>query len=246
VDPKHESIENFIEHIEVLEIDQSKGLKSQLTSLQNTLSKLESSNIDTEFFPFENASLGVEQIESDLKHKAKQIEMHLEGYTKLLNYVPLSWQKNGTGFPAFIILPLDSSDFTIKIEAYDNFSDPDYEFLPTLPQEFTDLFENAISALANESASQDYEQITVAAQYSGIVPRDSRKLITKAIDSSLFDDIYLIAEAPTWAVDETRITSGKAIVAGWVQETAQLFIITIFDPIPLETYLEDLKRPSQK
>ena len=245
MDQKHESINNFLDHIEVYVEESSKSLKSQLASLQKTLDKIESSDFEDSFFAFENADLGFAQIKDDLKRKMMQIAMRLQGYPQSLNYVPLSWQKSATGLPAFIILPLDSSEFTITVEAYDNGADPDCTFDPELPEVFTDLFENSLAALENVSIAKEYCSISISAQYTGIVPKDVRKLIKKALDSGLFDELYIITEGPTWEIDDTRTVSGRAVIVGWVEDTAQMFIITIFDPEPLDSYLKDLKLPTQ-
>ncbi len=143
-----------------------------------------------------------------------------------------------------MVLNLDSNEFIISAESIMgerviNINQTEWSTEPSLPAAMSKQYEEAIIRLA-QIAIDDYDndEIAITAQFKGVMPADVRKKTKSVLDSDLFDDIFIICEAPKWIIDKTGRTSMKdPLVVGWIEKTDQMFLIASFDPTSLEDYV---------
>ena len=215
---------------------------------QNKLPLLERSLEDLntrEFFAFEAVEGKIEELEAKLKAEKVRLQMASLGYPQL-DYSFLTWQKKESKMPAFMVLTLDSNEFSIIVEpntsrAMDIENDVIWSIEPDLPEAVQWQYENSILAIARLS-NRDYddEEISVTAQFQGVMPSEVRTEVRRVLEAEIFDDIFVICEAPKWVVNKTGRTSLRdPLVVGWDEETDQMFLIASFDPTTLEKYVQD-------
>lgn len=199
-------------------------------------------DIDTQFFGFEDIDSQIDEVTGRIAKDTTRAEMAKLGYPEL-DFSFLAMRKKDSKLPAFMVFNLDSNEFSITTECSEDratdISDVIWSIEPDLPLPLSALYEEAIVYLAQLSISDyDNEEIVITAQFKGIMPMDARKKTIKARDLEIFDQIFIIAEAPLWVVNKTGHTSRKdPLVVGWNQETQQMFLITAFDPTSLEDYV---------
>jgi len=213
---------------------------------QSKLPKLERSLDDLntgEFFAFEAVDEKIEELEAELTAEKVRLQMASLGYPQL-DYSFLAWQKKDTKLPAFMVLSLDSNEFSITVESeVDRVVDLDdimWSTEPTLPEAILDQYENSILQIARLSIKDyDNEEISVSAQFQGVMPSEVRDEVRRVLKSGTFDQIFIICEAPKWIINKTGRTSLRdPLVVRWNEETDQMFLIASFDPTTLEQYVQ--------
>ena len=196
-----------------------------------------------DFFGFEAVEDQFKELQNKADQELVRAKMAKLGYCEL-DYTFLAWQKKGTKLPAFMVLNLDSNEFIISAESIMgerviNINQTEWSTEPSLPAAMSKQYEEAIIRLA-QIAIDDYDndEIAITAQFKGVMPADVRKKTKSVLDSDLFDDIFIICEAPKWIIDKTGRTSMKdPLVVGWIEKTDQMFLIASFDPTSLEDYV---------
>ena len=227
----------LLSHVVDTTNDYTFSADTQLAKIKDTLEKLDNIEKTLNPFGFEGADDEVETFRHKLERKIKRLEMNQAAYPKELEYNILALLQEETKLPAFVVYNLDDCDFTLEVEANED-NEPNISFDPELPSAITDLYRPAIVELAKLSAEKyNYNNIDLMAGYRGIVSPETRKKIQAAGDSELFDEIFVITDAPVWKINEIVITRPKAIVVGWVEDTEQMFVIDVFDSLPIEDYL---------
>ncbi len=214
--------------------------QNKLPQLERSLEELDSEN----FFAFEAVDDKIEELEANLAAEKVRLQMAKLGYPEL-DYSFLAWQKKDTKLPAFMVLSLDSNEFSITVESTSDrvidIEDTMWSIEPTLPEAILDQYENSILQIAR-LAIKDYdnEEISVSAQFQGVMPSEVRSEVRRVLESGTFDKIFIICEAPKWTINKTGRTSLRdPLVVGWNEETDQMFLIASFDPTTLEKYVQD-------
>lgn len=213
--------------------EKSPKTESRLTDINGKIKKLKGFRVSDVFgFEKEQTPKAITQLEKEKFH----LEMALLGFREM-DYSFLGWRNKITRLPAFMILDLESNEFSLAVEAYED-EDDDVEFEPQLPDAIEDQFEDVIQYLGTKSRkTRGWNAVQISAEFQGVMSPEVREK-TKAA-SRHFDEVFLIAEAPAWKIDEIRSTKGDPLVVGWVEETEQMFLITAFDPTDLEKYVQE-------
>lgn len=210
--------------------------------LSKSLNKLDQG----EFFGFEAVDDQFDELQTKADQEVVRAKMAKLGFSEL-DFTFLAWQKKDTKLPAFMVLDLDSTEFTITVRSMidegivvvDIDDDIIWSIEPTLPTALDKQYEKSIIHLAQIAMDNyDDEEIAVSAQFAGVMPSDVRKKTKSVLDSELFDNIFIICEAPKWVINKTGRTSLKdPLVVGWIEKTDQMFLIASFDPTSLEDYV---------
>ncbi|HBC44974.1 MAG: hypothetical protein UX08_C0013G0027 [Candidatus Collierbacteria bacterium GW2011_GWB1_45_35] len=215
--------------------------KSKTGSVSKLSERLE--KIDTDvFFGFENVDSQLKDLQTATEREFITIEMAKRGFPEL-DYSFLAWRKKVSKLPAFMVLGLETNEFSVSVEAMRSdivdLNDIDYEFEPDLPKVIMDQFLDSILYLGKLSANKyDDGEIAITAQFNGVMPAEVRKKTMKVLEDEIFDNIFIICEAPAWNINKTGRTDKKdPLVVGWVDETDQMFLIASFDPTSLEDYV---------
>lgn len=214
-------------------------LKSDSVSkLNKSLGKLDAG----EFFGFENIAPQIKEIQIISERETVTAEMAKRGFPEL-DYTFLAWRKKVTKLPAFMVLDLNSNQFTIKVEPINdnvnNIDDIVWSVEPLLPEAMLVQFEDSIIYMA-QMAIDDYdnEEIAISAQFKGVMPKDIRKKTKSVFDECIFGEIFVICEAPDWTINKTGWSFKKdPLVVGWIDKTDQMFLIASFDITSLEDYV---------
>ena len=177
----------------------------------------------------------ISSLETQLKQMEKHINMAKAGYPEQLDLTSLALAgKNG---PRFMVFDIADQQGKLEIEIQKLY--PVITFKPHLPNPIEEQLCKASSNLIARAKREDRE-FTASAVYEGVVPETARQAIRKAQASRLFSQIFVIAEVPEWKLlfwpDSIE---GDPIVIGWVGETEQAFLITVFDPTSLEQYVRE-------
>lgn len=193
------------------------------------------------YFGFEDIEDQIEDATRNLTKEQNHILRARQGF-KELDYSFLAWRKKDTKLPAFIIVELESEDgkFRISVEPDDEGTKYEFEISPDLPEVLRDHFEEVMDHLAQVSRkSHGRNEISITSKLRGVMSdRTLRKKVEKFRDSGIFDEIYIIAEADTWKIDQTSFIEDDPLVVGWDNETEQMFLIGSFDLTPLEEHLQ--------
>lgn len=204
------------------------------------------------FFAFESPEQSIEPHLTKLRKKKEQLlekirEMHLKsegqamhikmakkGYPLQISPEFLTARKKDN-MPTFMVMNLESK--SVEIEIYSNFA----SFQPDLPSLLEKQFNISIGKIReklNMRPGLSWNE-KICASYHGILPPSARTEIQKAIDSKLFDEIFIVAEVQKWERIPTTPIKSDPLVLGWVERTQQLFVITIYDPTGIEQYVAD-------
>lgn len=215
--------------------------KSNMTTKVKINKGLEKLDAD-DFFGFENVESQLEELQTATGRDRITTEMAKRGFPEL-DYTFLAWRKKDSKLPAFMVLDLESNHFVLKVEASgDKVTDEDdvmWSFEPDLPEAITNQFEASIIYLG-QMAIDDYDndEIAITAQFKGVMPKDVRKKTRAVLESQVFDQIFVICEAPDWKINKTGWSFKKdPLVVGWIEETEQMFLIASFDITSLEDYV---------
>lgn len=228
------------------------GIQLEEIDLQIKIAKDLKDNHSKSFFGFESPEKEIKDHLRTLYEKKQALEekieaihfksagqqMHIEmakkGYPQQMSPEFLTARKKD-GTPTFMVMDLKSKSVAINI--YKNL----VIFEPNLPDLLEKQLKVAVEKLQKKLTIQWglHESTRIVATYTGIVPTKARVEIQKAIDSRLFNKIFVVAEAPKWDRYETYTAKGDPLVLGWVEKTQQLFVITIFDPTSIEQYVLD-------
>lgn len=209
------------------------------SKINKGLEKLDSDD----FFGFENMSSQLQELQTATARDRITAEMAELGFPEL-DYSFLAWYRDRTKkLPAFMVLNLDTNEFRITVESLGgnifDLSNIEYGFDPTLPEAIWRKYEESLLYLGKLSNEKyDDDEIAITAQFHGVMPLDVRRKTQKVLDDEIFDEIFIICEAPTWAINKTGRTDKKdPLVVGWVDETDQMFLIASFDITSLEDYV---------
>ena len=196
-----------------------------------------------EFFPFENVKEQIDELQRAKAIVQTSDMMADQGYPEL-DYTFLSWYRDRTKkLPAFMVLDLNTNKFVLTVESMGgtirSLGDLTWNIKPALPTSITHQYSEMILNLGKLSASKyDHDEIALSAEFHGVVPIEVRQKINQVLAAHLFDQIYIICEAPTWVINKTgRTNKSDPLVVGWQNETDQMFLIASFDISSLEDYV---------
>lgn len=212
-------------------------LVETVTDIEGWLSKL-----SNDFYGFEDAGEELDRLEKRYLANKKHLKMVQANFRKL-DYSFLSWCSKDR-LPAFVILRLDSKNFEVTVKpcysTVNNIEDVEVVMNPSLDQVLFDQFNEAFITLGRLSTEKfDDQALTITAKFQGFVPAETRKLIDRVYDQDVFDDVYIICDAPTdWRPEQTgQISMRDPLVVGWDMENNTMYLVTTFDPITLEEYV---------
>ncbi len=163
-----------------------------------------------------------------------------EGYTEKLSPDAFKLRRQD-GLPTFMVINLDERERIFGIRVTDPNS---YNVVPwSLPDIIKNQFGD-VSKLLYSKMRFWQSEITIHAELSGYMPDHVRPLVQKAKDakvsgSKAFDKMFIIAEAPEWKFNQMPVIKTDPIVVGYDYWTQRLYLITVYDPTDLETYLAE-------
>jgi hypothetical protein len=191
------------------------------------------------FFNFENVPEASAELLTQLKSTEKHFEMALKGFPSLfLDISFLSYCNKETDLPVFMVLDLDTKLFSLTVSDRGGF-DYAVSFTPNLPPEIEQQYLGTIQKLGAMAGYRG--AVMISAEFTGSPPASTRRRIEQAISSKLFNELFIVAEAPKWVVNVTVPAKTDPLVIGTVaiplpnkKILKQYYLIDIFDPTPLE------------
>lgn len=231
------SIQNVLETMLILPTpaDQKEQFEMQLAQATEQLEALRLIN-PTHFYPFENIAEKKELVRAGLKKEIRRLKLELSPYPKIdLDF--LSWTKPTSPLPAFMIASLEGK-FSLSVIPDTHSDRVGSRFNPVLPEEIESHFKGAVEAMRTTSLKYfDGEEISIWGEIDAVMPKLARTATQEAELSEMFDQIFLVAEAPIWEVDRTKTVQIDPLVIGWNDDLKQARLITVFNPTPLEEYI---------
>lgn len=209
------------------------NLKTSFDRVTNQIKEVEKSRKSKRFFGFEGTDTSASEATERLERRATHLKVALAGYPEQLDYSFLSWRRKQTLWPIFIVLDLKSNTFEIR-DSWSSWDTNASCITPKLPEEIASQYSTTIERLSHMRG-----RTTLTTEFVGIMPDSARNEVVKAQKSRLFDHIFVIAEVKNWRLDQVVRAKGDPIVVGWVNNTQQMFLITMFDPTPFEQYVAD-------
>jgi len=187
------------------------------------------------------------------------------GEYKRLDITPLLWRTK-KGLPLLAIFSLTNGVFslgacTVRRQCYwyDNYGDSHFYwraslkpmFTPSLPKPVKACFDDVIARIL-EIAKQKKKTILLSAEFSGVVPLETKQSIAEA--RKKFKNIFILAEVKDWKIEERKATTvkpkpapivkGDPLVVGW--DGKGFWLITSFNTTSLERYIEQVHCAKQK
>lgn len=224
-----------------------KNPEERVHDLKTSIKAVKATARKKRFFGFETVSDSAEEAVQKMEAKIKRLQMFQKGFPEL-DYSFLGWRKKNTKLPAFMVIDLDKNTFKLGVEPmgrdFSNRLDLEAsrsDFEPDLPVEIEEQYRGTINYLLRLAVrSHDWDRIEIEAEYrGGVMPDDLRTKVKDVGRRRLFDEIFVIAEAPSWKINTVARTKSDPLVVGWLENTAQMFLIGAFDPTPLERYVEE-------
>lgn len=208
----------------------------RLREIEKSLKKVEKLD-SSDYFGFEDPESQIEELELKLEKEKTHILMARKGFREI-DPEFLEWRKKTDKLPAFIILELDSESKEFRISVNpdeDDIEESLFETDPELPEALEKRFHEVQVYLAQLSLqSHDGREISITAKVRGFMDGELREKVRSVQESDIFDEIYVVAEAQDWKIDETSYLKKDPLVLGYVSETEQLFVIGSYDLTDLE------------
>lgn len=205
-------------------------VSEQLTELQTARGKMfqfeDKTEIDTKIRPF--------------YLRRRDLLYAQEGYTEKLSPDAFRLRRKD-GLPIFMMINLDERERIFGIRVTDS---PTPIVTPwSLPDVVKNQFDD-VGKLLYSKMRFWHSEMTIHAELSGYMPDQVRPLVQKAKDakvsgSKAFDKMFIIAEAPEWKFNQMPVIKTDPIVVGYDYWTQRLYLITVYDPTDLETYLAE-------
>jgi hypothetical protein len=180
-----------------------------------------------------NAAIDAERI------KARKYTIASRNYLERLDVSAFSLRRQD-GLPVFMIVDINdgSPEFVLIVR-----KDGEYFTRPSLPDRAKEQFKDVVAKLRKRFGLFSFsDSVSLKAQLKTIIPEDVRPIIEKAMKESadgskLFDEIYIVAEAPKWDIE--LVANTDPLVVGYSKYTDEFFVITTYNPTDLETFLKE-------
>lgn len=218
------------------------NLKSSLAQFEQKARDLERSKKDKRFFGFEGVKTQADEMTLELDKKSMHIRAALAGFPEQLDYSFLSWRRKSDRWPVFFILDEKSNEFEIYAESGNTENDTEWSrnIHPHLPESIAIQYSATIRKLIQRYLNtRNLDSASIATENVGPMPDGARAQLVQAQKSRLFDRIFVIGEAKNWKYEEVVRVNDDPIVVGWVENTEQMFIITMYNPTPFEKYVAE-------
>lgn len=218
------------------------GSLKDISSIRRKLDNLD----EDDFYPVERIDEKAEDLEEQLKRAQVRPMMAKAGYREL-DPIFLSWCLPKSKLPAFMIFSVHETGFSIRVAEsvrdVTEMDDTNYEISPDLPEELEGYFEETVLHLADLSCSKHHgDELSIEAEFEGVIPRDTKAKIEKALRGDLIDQVFIICEASKWDLEVVNTSSlGDPLAVGWNEDTETLYLIDIFEAVPLKEYLTPKK-----
>lgn len=200
--------------------------------------------------PVEAAAAGALTAEiRRLEREAEAAAFHAEHSLPRLSLEPLGWtqhrrvrgwSKADVTVPTLALLPLTDEQVSFSTGS-DEYGRTAREFSDHYPQPVRDAYQPLIDVLRADAAAMKVRGATITWKFHGIIPNDARAAIATEVELRRFECVYLLAETTpedwtiTWG---SRLPAPRLLdplIVGWARNA--LWLITEFDPTPLEHYL---------
>lgn len=203
--------------------------KAKIELISDQLSKLNTQK--GKMYGFEGEGeidAAIKKLEQDKKH----LEIALKGYPDQLSVELLAMVNPITQLPLFMVLGMNGNVFRLEVDRHNE------DFSPNIPRPMRVQYQKTINRLRmiRNSVLYKYTDISISAKFEGEMSDEDREDVRKAEALHIFDNIYMIAEAPSWKFNSQRISKTDPVVIGWIESTQQAFVIKVFNPTENESF----------
>lgn len=215
----------------ILDTQEDHERKQRISEIKKQLSAFNEKRRN--MFGFEGKE-GIDSAIKNLEKQQKSLEVALAGFPTELSLEVLSLVNPITNFPYFMVLGIHDNKFSLSVNEDGEFTNVS----PRIPNAMLEQYAKTAKRLQKIAKSMFYSRYsaTISARFEGEMSDEDRKTVKDASNLRIFDEIYMIAEAPSWKLDVIRVADDDPVVIGWVRSTEQAFIIRVFNPTENESY----------